>query len=53
MHGLKNYSKYGVNQWILTGKNTKKFIDMVSDSTFELTFKKYLLLNFDVVSNNN
>lgn len=31
----------------------KKIIDMVSDSTFQLIFKKYFLLGFSVVSNNN
>lgn len=30
-----------------------KTVDMVSDSTFQLIFKKYFLLSFSVVSNNN
>lgn len=53
MHGLKNHSKCKIDQWILIGQNTKIIIGMVSDSTFQLIFKKYCLLSFSVGSNNN
>ena len=43
--------KRKMDQWILIGQTTKWIIDKFSDSTLQLTFKKYPLLSFGVVSN--